>query len=113
MELPKSGSKFETITLDTKVTPQGDIQWDGQYLAIGDYGDTVIHRFAIQGIQGTQVGMLTLSHAKYLSQFWIQGSVIIGVDNGIDFWRYPQGGAPLKRISVNGGYGVTVSVVRN
>jgi hypothetical protein len=115
VELPKGGSTFETITLDTYVTPQGNIQWDGQYLAIGDFKDTAIHRFAIHGTTGTQVGLLTLSHAQYLYQFWIQGSILIGPDSGkndIGFWRYPQGGAPLKLKSVNGGYGVTVSLVR-
>jgi hypothetical protein len=115
VELPKGKSAFETITLDTQVTPQGDMKWDGKYLAIGDFGDTVIHRFAINGTAGTQIGSLTLAHAKYIVQFWIQGDTLIGPDSynrGVGFWRYPQGGAPLKRLSVSAGSGVTVSLAR-
>ena len=114
VELPKGKSAFETITLDTQVTPQGNIQWDGRFLAIGDFGDTVIHRFAIKGT-GTQIGSLTLLRAKYIRQFWIQGGTLIGPDTynrGVGFWRYPQGGAPLKRLSASGGSGVTVSLAR-
>jgi hypothetical protein len=75
----------------------------------------MIHRFAIKGTTGTQIGSLTLSHAKYIRQFWIQGDTLIGPDSynrGVGFWRYPQGGAPLKRLNANGGSGATVSLAR-
>jgi hypothetical protein len=114
IELPKGASKFETITLDTDVSPQGDVQWDGAHLAIGEYGNATIHRFKIQGTRGTQVGTVTLSSASYISQFWIQDGVVIGpqsLANRIGFWSYPQGGAPLEIIKDTlGGSGVTVSL---
>jgi hypothetical protein len=117
VELPKGHSAFEAISLDTKVLRQGDLQWDGQYLAIGDgTGSTVIHRFAIQGTNGKQIGSLTLSHVKYISQFWIQGSILVGTDlynNSVGFWRYPQGGVRFKQLELNRTVsGVTVSLVR-
>jgi hypothetical protein len=117
VELPKGQSAFETISLDTNVTRQGDLQWDGQYLAIGDgTGNTVIHRFAIQGTKGKQIGSLMLSHVKYIFQFWIQGSILVGTDGYnsiVGFWRYPQGGVPFKRLKVKRPVsGVTVSLVR-
>jgi len=114
IELPKGASKFETITLDTDVSPQGDVQWDGTYLAIGEYSNATIHRFEIQGTKGTQIGTVSLSGAAYIRQFWIQDGVVIGpqlLDNRIGFWSYPQGGAPLKMIKDGlGGSGVTVSL---
>jgi hypothetical protein len=116
-ELPKGASSFETITLDKKVKPQGDIQWDGQYLAIADYGTTTIHRFALNGTHGKQIGLVTLSQAKYIGQFWIEGNIIVGsgtLNNDVGFWRYPQGGKPLKQLKVSGSAGgVTVSLARH
>jgi hypothetical protein len=116
LELPKSHVTFETISLDTKVSRQGDLQWDGQYLAIGDgTANTTIHRFAIQGTKGKQVGLLKLLHVKVIRQFWIEGSTLIGPDllgDEVGFWRYPQGGAPLKQLNLSGESGVTVSLVR-
>ena len=82
------------------------------WFTIGDYGDVVIHRFAIQGKTGKQVGLVTLSHVQYIRQFWIQGRILVAPDfssNNVGFWRYPQGGAPLKRLKVQGG-GVTISL---
>lgn len=114
IELPKGRSKFEAITLDAEIAPQGTVQWDGTYLAIGEYGNETIHRFDVHGTRGTQVGTVGLSNASYISQFWIQGNVVIGpqtLANRIGFWRYPQGGAPLRSVKDTlGGTGVTVSV---
>jgi hypothetical protein len=114
IELPKGASKFEKITLDTDVPPQGDVQWDGTYLAIGEYDNATIHRFEFQGTKGTQVGTVGLSGAGYIRQFWIQDGVVIGpqlLANRIGFWSYPRGGAPLKIIrDTIGGSGVTVSL---
>jgi hypothetical protein len=114
IELRKGASKFQKITLNIEMRPQGSVQWDGTYLAIGDYGNATIHRFEIEGTKGTQVGTVTLSGASNIWQFWIQDDVVIGPQSlisRIGFWKYPQGGTPVKVVrDTLGGTGVTVSV---
>lgn len=115
-ELPKGASKFENIMLDQKLTVPGDIQWDGQYLAVGDQSNTLIRRFSIQGSQGTQIGSVTLSGTKGIAQYWIQDTTLIGPDEfnaQIDFWNYPDGGSTIKTIEMRLPAGATVSVTRH
>jgi hypothetical protein len=114
-ELPKGASKFENITLDQKLTVPGTVQWDGQYLAVGDQYNTLIRRFSIQGSQGTQIGSVTLSGTQGIPQFWIQDTIVIGPDEfnaQIGFWKYPDGGSEIKTLQMDLPYGATVSVVR-
>jgi hypothetical protein len=111
-ELPKGGSKFENIALDYNLATPGTIQWDGQYLAVGDQGNTLIHRFSIQGSQGTQIGSVTLSGQPSLTQFWIEDSIVIGADEStseVPFWKYPEGGSEIKALKMNEPLGATVS----
>ncbi|MGA7201394.1 MAG: hypothetical protein WBX26_06150 [Candidatus Cybelea sp.] len=111
-EMAKGTSKFENITLDYNLTTAGTVQWDGQYLAVGDEGNTLIRRFSIQGFKGTQVGSLTLSGPSSLAQFWIEGSIVIGADwsnSQVDFWKYPDGGSEMKDLNMREPLGATVS----
>ncbi len=110
--MAKGTSKFENITLDYNLTTAGTVQWDGQYLAVGDEGNTLIRRFSIQGFKGTQVGSLTLSGPSSLAQFWIEGSIVIGADwsnSQVDFWKYPDGGSEMKDLNMREPLGATVS----
>jgi hypothetical protein len=113
-ELPRSGSKFEDVTLDKLPAKPGNIEWDGRYSAIGDGQNLLIRRFAISGTRGTQVGSLHLAGPSQGEQFWIQGNTIIApaYSNGwlAGFWRYPHGGFAYKAISETSAYGATVSV---
>jgi hypothetical protein len=111
-ELAKGESEFKNITLDYNLTTAGTVQWDGQYLAVGDEENTVIRRFSIQDFNGTQVGSLTLSGPSSLVQFWIEGSIVIGADwsdSQVDFWKYPDGGSEMKDLSLSEPLGATVS----
>jgi hypothetical protein len=111
-EMAKGKSTFKNITLDHNLTTFGTVQWDGQYLAVGDEGNTLIRRFSIQGFKGTQVGSLTLSGPSSLKQFWIEGSIVIGSDwyhSQVDFWNYPDGGSEMKQLSMSQPLGATVS----
>jgi len=111
-ELPKGGLKFENIALNYNLTTPGTVQWDGQYLAVGDQGNTLIHRFSIQGSTGTQIGSVTLSGPISVTQFWIHGSIVIGVDrfySQVGFWKYPNGGSEIKALKMAYPLGATVS----
>lgn len=111
-ELPKGSKTFENIMPDVSITIPGTVQWDGQYLAVGDEHNSLIHRFAISGSAATQVGSLTLSGASNIGQFWIQHNTVIGPDisnNAVGFWHYPGGGTAVKSIPVDEPYGATIS----
>ncbi|MGC1380274.1 MAG: hypothetical protein WA814_04540 [Candidatus Baltobacteraceae bacterium] len=114
-ELPKGGSKFKNITLDHELTIPGTVQWDGQYLAVGDQENTLIHRFSIQGSKGTQIGFVVLSGPSSVTQFWVQDSIVIGADtfnSQVGFWKYPDGGSEIMSLKVSSPLGATVSAVR-
>jgi hypothetical protein len=111
-ELAKGTSEFKSITLDYDLTTVGTVQWDGQYLAVGDEDNTLIRRFSIQDFNGTQVGSLTLSGPSSLAQFWIEGSIVIGADwsdSQVGFWNYPDGGSEMKDLDMSEPLGATVS----
>ncbi len=108
-ELPKGSSTFTTITLNRVIHSAGSMQWDGKYLAVGDAGKTsssaaVIYRFAINGSSGHKVSATTLTDSVADAQFLIHGGTVIGPVSynsmqGIGFWRFPGGGAPVRSIS--------------
>jgi hypothetical protein len=109
VELPKGSSTFTTITLDQVIHSPGSVQWNGKYLAIEDAGASlssaaVIYRFAINGSSGHKVSATALSNSEGAAQFLIHGSTAIGPlsyhsAQGIGFWRFPTGGAPVRTIS--------------
>jgi hypothetical protein len=115
-ELARGADAFTSVTVDESVSIAGSMQWDGEYLAVGDDRDTLIHRFAISGSQGTQQGTVSLSGAGYgVGQFFVKGKTLIGPENSnnvIGFWNYPGGGAAYKTISVKNPRGATISVGR-
>ncbi len=113
-ELRKGGSRFQAVTLNHSVPVPGNVEWDGSYLAIGDNGNRLIHRFSFNGTHGTQVGTVTLTGPAEIHQFWIQGNVFIGpaykYDAFVGLWRYPYGGVKTKFVFQLQAYGATVSV---
>ena len=112
LELPKGGSKFKGIALDSKLTTPGTVQWDGQYLAVGDKDNTLIRRFSIQGSRGTETGSVMLSGPSSLARFWIQGAIVVGADTSdweVGFWNYPDGGSETKTLNMTRPLGATVS----
>lgn len=54
----------------------GQLQWDGQYLAIEDSATSPsqVYQFSIGASGGTEVGSLVLEGSKDVAQFWIQGN---------------------------------------
>ena len=123
-ELPAGGTTLNEITLTQSIYP-GSIQWVDSSLVVAsagqDYkGEQKIYQVQVSGDIGTVSNPVTLgsrhnTHARYL-QFVAHGGTIIGPEwnNGsaiLGFWRYPQGGGPIKTVHPGGEiFGVTVSV---
>jgi hypothetical protein len=114
VELPNGGKQLENVTLNAKLTTPGNLAWDGKYLAVGDEDNLLIHRFAIKGRRGTQIGKLSLSGMQEVRQFWVQGGILIGpaYESGWLFalWPYPTGGSATKSAAQDEAWGATVSV---
>lgn len=97
-ELPAGGSSLEDLTLSETPSAPGNVQWDGQYVAVGDETNT-IYRTKGQ----TVISTLTLS-TLCLSQFYIMPSKrrIIAPDlcrATADIYAYPAGGSPIRAIT--------------
>ncbi|MGA7354005.1 MAG: hypothetical protein WBW76_01110 [Candidatus Cybelea sp.] len=114
VELPSDGKQLENVTLNVTLTTPGNLAWDGKYLAVGDKDNLLIHRFAIRGRRGTQIGKLSLSGMQEVRQFWIQGRILIGPafeSNWLfGLWPYPGGGSATSSTPQDEASGATVSV---
>ncbi len=104
-ELPKSGAKLVTITLNQKIGSPGGVQWDGQHVVVGDIGSATVYAFAISGNQGILTGETHFTGAKSVTKSWIEGQRIIAPDSvggpgdKVLIYDYPAGGSPVKTIS--------------
>jgi hypothetical protein len=108
-ELPRGGSKLETITLNHSLGYAGGVQWDGAHVAITDPRANAVYQFAINGSQAALVGTTPLNGTNSIIQPWIQGQKII-VPNALVpggnvlIYKYPAGGAPIKKTPLAGGW---------
>jgi hypothetical protein len=113
-ELAKDAKRFERVQI-SKYGDAGDLQWDGQYMALGNRANGV-EQLKITNYVATVVGSTTLDGTRQLAQFWVQGTKVIGADAGyaaVDFWDYPAGGKRLGRIAgLYNPFGVAVSPSR-
>jgi hypothetical protein len=115
-QVPVSGGEFYDL---------GQIQWDGQYMAVTDTSFDTVSRITFAsgrngsefagipgGWNGTVVGVTTLDKCGYNEAWssWIyDGSIVVACtldspyqnqDKGrILIWNYPQGGHRVKRIA--------------
>jgi hypothetical protein len=122
-ELPNGGRQLKTVTLSHTPQGQGDVQWDGQDIAVSSPGESTIYRFEIKGKLGKEIGYTTLNEFKTVQQFVFpnpaarKGKLAARVIGGaaqygsVIFWNYPQGGDPTHSIGSGiGALGVTVSI---
>lgn len=110
---PFGKNKFIKVSFDRTIEKPGGLQWDGQYLAVGDLTSRVAYRFQVHGRKGRSRGSVTLTGAKWLIEFSIHDSMIAGANElgkSVMIWRYPKGGMPLVAIKRVHPVGVTVSV---
>jgi hypothetical protein len=117
-ELPAGGNTTQAISLNFSVSLPGAIQWDGQYLAVGDQVciecASQIDRVTVSGSTATLVGTVALTDSCDVLQYWIdKGRVLAADDCGstVKYFSYPAGGHSLKTIGapLNEPVGVTVS----
>jgi hypothetical protein len=131
-ELRKGSSVLTSIALNAKLVAPEGIAWDGKYFAICDQGrlPNVVDYFSISGSSGTLQGTVTLDDSVTLLGITIspfgyakgklpKNKEIIGADVNNDarkgyvwYWRYPNGGSPIKMIvhEVREPVGVAVSL---
>jgi hypothetical protein len=119
-ELPKGGSGLTAITLNQSFQHAGAVQWDGEYIAVGDDVVQKIYRFMIVGGSGTLEGTTDLESNSYGYQWSIDGGRVVatniyftksGSHSQVLYYGYPQGGNATKVITrgVGAPFGVTIS----
>jgi hypothetical protein len=122
-ELPAGGRKLETVTLSHTPQGEGDVQWDGQDVAVSSPQESTIYRFKIKGKLGHELGYTALDEFSTVQQFAFpnlparKGKLaarVIGASTqfgSVMFWDYPQGGTPTHSLGSGGdALGVAVSI---
>lgn len=99
-ELPSGAGALTTVALDKAFGKPAGLQWDGQYLALGDSLNHVVYQVSVSGSEGTVVNTIHFHEWRYhlLSQFWIQNGVIGFMYSRLDFglWNYPKGKSKIR-----------------
>lgn len=100
LELPKSAKTFKIFKFGQKFDKPGGVQWDGKYVAVGNFGDGLIYRVTETGHVAQTV---TLKGGANVEQFWLDGSTLIGPmaqsSGTAGFWHYSAGGASYKTVT--------------
>jgi hypothetical protein len=113
-ELPQGGSSFERLSFDVSFRQIGGLQWDGQYLALGDDEDHLVYQMSVSNGHGTTQSTTHFHswHDKNIVPFAIQDGIIVFAFNHqkVGYFDFPQGGKPVHLISLPSAAGITVSV---
>lgn len=118
-QLRKNAGALTPIAFKQSIVQATNIQWDRNYLAVGDGGGIIgtgvpmIYHVKIKHSAGKVVGETPLTGTTGIFQFFIQGDTFIGPNLGNEnvlFWKYPAGGTPTKAIGgFNDPFGSAVS----
>jgi hypothetical protein len=122
-ELPKGGSSLKLVTLGHTPQGQGDVQWDGKYVAVLSPNESEIFRFQIKGNIGRLVGLTALDSSQGMQQFSFpeifgshkQATQVIGASSSFGnfmVWNYPAGGYPTKTLNTGPALDAVVSTAR-
>ncbi len=104
-ELPSGGSSFQTTTLDEKIGRVGGLQWDGQYLALGDSLNHVVYQMSVSSGQGTTQSTTRFKGwsglFKTIEPFAIyDGEIVLTISKRqTGAYKFPAGGGSIHRIS--------------
>jgi hypothetical protein len=108
-ELAKGKTTIANVAMNQYISWPGGVQWDGQYVAVGDQNTPVIYQFEIDKERATEVGMTHMgSGARSVKEFWIQDQTLIapntipgrgGKGSKALLYNYPAGGRTIKKIS--------------
>lgn len=100
VELPKGGKSFKIFKLGQTFDKAGAVQWDGKYVAVGNYGAGIVYRVTETGHVAHTV---TLKGGGNVEQFWIAGSTLVGPmaqgSTNAAFWHYPAGGSAYRTVT--------------
>jgi hypothetical protein len=110
-ELPKGSSSFVNITLNKNIKVPGVVQWDGEFMAVGDAQSGIIYQ--TNGAGGKIEGTTRLAGTRFDFQPWIQGGTVVApssVTVKASFYHYPSGGKRYRAITIGSPFGTTVSV---
>lgn len=97
-ELIKGHSSFKAIPLNQSIGRPGGVEGYSKYIVVGDESTNTVYLV----VKGQVVGSTTLSGASEVAQFFIDGTTLIGPDDGnatIGLWKYPAGGSPIQVIT--------------
>jgi hypothetical protein len=119
--LRKGGASLEMIQVhftysEPAIIDPGGLQWDGKILAIGyPQGENITPSvYRVDPSNGHIASVLTLHKSQAVSQYFIDGKVLIAPNRGrsgqILFYSYPQGDKLSKVID---GFDIPVAVVVN
>jgi hypothetical protein len=119
-ELPKGGNSLVPVALKHRFQHAGAVQWDGQYVAVGDDVAQEIYRFAIKRSRAILKGTTSLRNNSYGYQWWIDRKRVVSTNtffNGsgahfnVLYYNYPLGGNATKTITkgVHAPFGITIS----
>ncbi len=102
--LRKGGGQINPILLPVNVRFPGGIEWDGQYVAVGDNAGAAIYQFTFSGSKATLEGTTPLNGAGNVGQFGIAGSSVVTPNqffssSAVVVYPYPGGGAPTQTIT--------------
>jgi hypothetical protein len=108
--LPKGSSTFSPVTVNARFDSESDMQWDGTYLDLVAFGEEAVLRFSISGSSGVVAGKVHLNHTYQVISFFIDDSTLIASNWGyhkrlenraVLFYKYPGGGAPIFKLSMD------------
>jgi hypothetical protein len=108
-ELPKGGTTFNNIR-PRNFLAVDLIQWDGRYLTdeVPLAHSSWIYRLKVSGSNARAIGITKLDEAG--ASFIERPRVILAGSSGVDFFNYPSGKGPTKKISDSEGpTGIVVS----
>jgi|HubBroStandDraft_2_1064218.scaffolds.fasta_scaffold00266_17 hypothetical protein len=88
------------------------VQWDGQYLAIGDRGSDDIYRVAVSGSYGTIVQTVPIRgwyHHDVVGFDIVSNKLLFPLSNKLLFFKYPAGGRRITGFFGSVGSAITVT----
>jgi hypothetical protein len=105
-EPAKGDGEIKDILLPNSVRAPGGIEWDGQYVAVGDNAGEAIYQYTFSSGKATLEGSTTLTGAGNVGQFGIVGSTVVTPNqffsesgSGVLYYPYPAGGASTQTIT--------------
>ena len=114
-ELPGGASGFSPLLVDENFKALGGLQWDGQYLALGDSEKHVVYQMSIANGQASTQSTTTFPtwrKLKAVVPFAIQDGVIVFRNSATNYgyFNFPQGGHPIHKLAISTAGGITISV---